>query len=113
MRHLERHRFPLWLASGSSGAAGRWPVGDVADGLALLEEALRRMRGTGAVLHTTIGRCLLAEGRLLAGTAEAAFGDVEAAQSHAEAYGERYLAAEMHRLRAEVAARRSGARCAV
>jgi len=59
------------------------------------------MRGTGAVLHTTIGRCLLADGCLLAGKAEAAFSHLEAAQSHAEAYGERYLAAEIHRLRAE------------
>ena len=98
----ERHRFPQWL-----GLAQQWRgwalcrLGDVADGLALLEEGLRRMRGTGAVLHTTIGRCLLAEGCLLAGTAEAAFGHLEAAQSHAEAYGERYLAAEIHRLRAE------------
>jgi hypothetical protein len=35
------------------------------------------MRGTGAVLHTTIGRCLLADGCLLAGKAEAAFGHLE------------------------------------
>ena len=103
----QRHRFPQWL-----GLAQQWRgwalcrLGDVAGGVALLEEGLRRMRGTGAVLHTTIGRCLLADGCLLAGDPAAALGHLEAAQSHVEVYGERYLAAEIHRLLAE--ARRAG-----
>jgi hypothetical protein len=106
-----QHRFPQWL-----GFAQQWRgwalcrLGDVADGLALLDEGLRRMRETGTVLHTTMGGCLFADALLLAGKPAAALGHLEAAQSHAEGYGERYLAAEIHRLRAE--ARRAEGGCA-
>jgi predicted ATPase len=102
-----RHGLPQWLA-----LAHQWHgwalcrLGDTARGLALLEEGVRRLRGTGAVLHTTNVQCCLAEGRLLTGEPEAALCHVEAAHRHAEAYGERYFLAEIHRVRAE--ARRVG-----
>jgi predicted ATPase len=106
-----QHPFPQWL-----GFTQQWRgwalcrLGDVGDGMALLEEGLRRTCATGAVLHTTLSRCLFADACLLAGEPAAALGHLEAAQSHAEGYGERYLAAEIHRLRAE--ARRAGGGCA-
>jgi predicted ATPase len=106
-----QHRFPQWL-----GFAQQWRgwalcrLGDIADGLALLDEGLRRRRETGTVLHTTMGGCLFADACLLAGKPAAALDHLEAAQSHAEGYGERYLAAEIHRLRAE--ARRAEGGCA-
>jgi class 3 adenylate cyclase/predicted ATPase len=98
----ERHRFPQWL-----GLAQQWrgwalcQLGDTEQGLALLEEGVRRLRQTGAVLHSTKAQCSLAEGCLLVGRPEAALGHVEAAHRHAEVYGERYFLAEIHRLRAE------------
>ncbi len=62
------------------------------------------------MLHTTLSRCLFSDACLLAGEPAAALGHLEAAQSHADGYGERYLAAEIHRLRAE--ARRAEGGCA-
>jgi tetratricopeptide (TPR) repeat protein len=56
-----RHRFPQWL-----GLAQQWRgwalcrLGDAERGLALLEEGARRLRETGAVLHTTKVQCGLA-----------------------------------------------------
>jgi predicted ATPase len=97
-----QHHFPQWIALAQQWHG--WALcrfGDRDQGLALLEEGLRRLRETGAVLHATTTYCLLAEGCLLAGRPGAALGHVEAAHQHAEAYGERYLLAEIHRLRAE------------
>jgi class 3 adenylate cyclase len=54
-------------ASRSSGADGRCAGSATSRTAGAAEEGLRRMRGTGAVLHTTIGRCLLADGCLQAG----------------------------------------------
>src|SRR5918997_2417154 len=104
-----RHRFPQWL-----GLAQQWRgwalcrLGDAERGLALLEEGARRLRETGAVLHTTKVQCGLAEGCLLIGRPEAALGHLEAAHRHAEVYGEQYLLAEIHRLRAEALYARGG-----
>jgi predicted ATPase len=97
----QRYRFPQWL-----GLAQQWRgwamcrLGGTAEGLTLAEEGLRRLRETGAVLHTAMGRCLLADGCLLAGRPEVALCQLNSAQDHVEAHGERYLAAEIHRLRA-------------
>jgi predicted ATPase len=96
-----QHRFPQWIALAQQWRG--WALcrfGDALQGLVLLEEGLRRLRETGAVLHATTTYCLLAEGCLLAGRPEAALAHVEAAHQHAEVYGERYLMAEIYRLRA-------------
>jgi predicted ATPase len=75
-------------------------LGETRGGLALLEESLRRLHSTGAALHTSRSRCLLAEGHLLAGEAEATLEHLAAAHRHCATYGERYVAAELHRLEA-------------
>jgi predicted ATPase len=75
----------------------------------MIADGLRRLHATGAVLHTTLAYCLLAEGCLLADRPEAALGYLEAAHRHAETYGELYMAAEIHRLHAG-ALRTRGAR---
>lgn len=96
-----QHRFPQWLAFAQQVRG--WALcrrGEAARGLALIEEGLRRLHATGAVLHTTLAGCFLADGCLLAGRPEAALGHVEAAHRHAESHGERYMAAEIHRLHA-------------
>jgi len=96
-----RHRFPQWLAFAQQTRG--WALchsGEAGRGLALIEEGLRRLYATGAVLHTTLFRCLLAEGCLLAGRPEAALGHLEAAEAHARTHGEQYMAPEIHRLHA-------------
>ncbi len=105
-----RHRFPQWFAFAQQ--ARGWALcrlGDVEQGLALIEEGRQRWYATGAVLHTTKIHCHLAEGLLLAGRPETALGHLEAAHRHAEARGEHYLLAEIHRLRAEALYTRGGA----
>ncbi len=98
-----QHRFVQWLA-----LAQQWrgwalcQLGDVAQGLALLEEGRSHLHATGAMVHTTRVYCYLAHGCLLAGKPEAALGHIEAAHRHADTYGEHYLSAEIHRLHAEV-----------
>jgi len=104
-----RHHFPQWFAFAQQIRG--WVFcqhGEAERGLVLIADGLRRLHATGAVLHTTLAQCLLAEGCLLAGRPEAALGHLEVAHRHAETYGERYMAADIHRLHASVL-RASGA----
>jgi predicted ATPase len=98
-----QHRLVQWLARAPQRRG--WALcqlGNTHEGLALLEEGLRRQHATGHMLGTTRANYYLAEGCLLAGRPEAALGHIEAAHGHAETYGEHYMSAEMHRLHAEV-----------
>lgn len=96
-----RHRFPQWLAfAQQTHGWALCQLGQVEQGLALLEEGLQRLHATGGKLHTTLVHCFLADGCMLANRPEAAFRHLEAARTHAEVYGEQYMAAEIHRLHA-------------
>jgi predicted ATPase len=96
-----RHRFPQWLGFAQQSLG--WALchlGRIAKGMAQLEEGMRHMQETGAHLHTTKTHSLFAEACLLAGQPKAALDHLQIAHSHAESYGEQYLMAEIHRLRA-------------
>ena len=102
-----RHRLPQWL-----GFAQQWRgwalcrLGEVADGLALLEEAQRRLRETGAVLHVDQRQLPARRGlraRRQAGGGSRARGGGAGACRGAMASG--IMLAEIHRLHAEASAR--------
>jgi predicted ATPase len=97
-----QHRFPNWLGFAQQGRG--WALcqlGDADQGLALLEDGLRRLQATGQMLDSSEAYYYLAEGCTLAGKPEAALARVEAAHRHAETYGEHFMSAEIHRLHAE------------
>jgi len=92
------HRLPQWLASAERIQG--WALcqlGSTDEGLALLEDSLRRLNASGAVLHTSRIHCLLVEGYRLTGDLNAAQAHLATANEHSKKYGERYLAAELYR----------------
>jgi class 3 adenylate cyclase len=96
-----QHSLPQWLGFAElwlGWALGR--LGQIAEGLALLQVAQRRLRDTGAILFTVMSNCVLAEAGVLAGRPETALDHLAAAQEHAERYGEGFMLAEIHRLHA-------------
>jgi predicted ATPase len=76
--------------------------GEVAGGLALLDEGIALWRGTGARLATSNHLNLLAEARTIAGDAGGARAALDESTTHAERTGERVFLSETHRLRAEL-----------
>lgn len=96
------HRLPQWLAFAQEVAGWAACAHGDADGLDMLEEALRTLRATGAVLHTTRMCQSLAEGYLAFGRPQPARAHLAAAHSHRAGYGEEYLAAELLRVEARL-----------
>jgi AAA ATPase-like protein len=95
----EEHRLPQWLANAElTRGWAMCHLGDPAGGLSLQEKGLQDWLATGAVLHTTQWRALLAESYHLSGETAAARPHLAAARAHFERYGENYLAAELYRL---------------
>jgi predicted ATPase len=68
--------------------------------VALLEDSLRRLHVTGAVLHTSRIGCYLAQGYLLSGGLDEARAHLSAARKHSETNGEQYMLAELYRQQA-------------
>ncbi|GEO16975.1 ATP-binding protein [Microvirga aerophila] len=95
------HRLPQWLAFAEEIRG--WALcqlGEHQEGLALLEDALRRLHATGAVLHTSRIGCYLAQGYLLSVRLDEARAHLAAARQHSETYGEQYMLAELYRQQA-------------
>lgn len=70
--------------------------------MARIQEGLSVMRAAGVEMHTTFLLALLAEVRLDRGEADEGLAAIEQAFAFAERTGERYLEAELHRLRGEL-----------
>jgi class 3 adenylate cyclase/predicted ATPase len=95
------HRLPQWLAFAEEIRG--WALcqlGEHQEGLALLEDSLRRLHATGAVLHSSRIGCYLAQGYLQSGRLDETGAHLSAARQHSETYGEHYMLAELYRQQA-------------
>jgi predicted ATPase len=77
-------------------------LGQVQDGIVKMQEGLVVRRSVGAHCHSTSLLGSLAEGYLKAGDRESAWAVLTEALDMVEETGERYCAAELHRLRATI-----------
>ena len=97
----QHHRLPQWLALGERCKGwAMHQLGDLAAGLALQQNGVKRWYETGAMLHTTHCEIILAKSYLREGCTTEARSCLSAARSHRAQYGEDYLAAEIERLEA-------------
>jgi len=95
-----RHNFAFWLALASTYRG--WALsasGDIAEGIAWIEQGLRHFRATGTVLSLSIGLARKAEALYLADRTSEALEAINEAIPMAERFEVRYLRAEMHRFR--------------
>jgi class 3 adenylate cyclase/predicted ATPase len=101
--------FELWAASMQvySGWA-RSLGGDTASGLPELRAGLEAYRGTGAGLATSAMMMMLGEALRIDGQSDAALDAIESALRIADAQNERYFAADLHRVKAEILIERGG-----
>jgi ATP/maltotriose-dependent transcriptional regulator MalT len=79
-----------------------WKRGDSDAAVARLQEGLSVMRAARVEIHTTFVLATLAEVRLSRGEAEDGLAAIGEAFAFADKTGERYLEAELHRLRGEL-----------
>jgi predicted ATPase len=96
------HGFPM-LVAGAAVVRG-WCLalaGDRAAGIALLRQGLTDWQATGAVSHRPIHLALLGEALARDGQAAAGVAAIDEALALAARTGERFLEAELHRLRGE------------
>jgi predicted ATPase len=94
----EEERFPIW-AAGAKILHG-WAAVDSGDGIAgaaLIEEGVRDWQATGARLMLPYFEALLADATRRAGSPGEAAAQLRGALKRAEASGERWFAAELHR----------------
>jgi DNA-binding winged helix-turn-helix (wHTH) protein/tetratricopeptide (TPR) repeat protein len=95
----QEYKLPQWVAFGHEIKG--WAlcrVGDAEPGLELLEEALARLRATGAKTHSSRILANLVENYLAAGCPDRARQRLDEALAHRDAHGEHYYAAELYRL---------------
>jgi predicted ATPase len=94
----EEERFPIW-AAGAKVLEGWAAVdaGDAVAGAALIEEGVRDWQATGARLMLPYFEALLADATRRAGRPGEAAAQLRGALKRAEASGERWFAAELHR----------------
>jgi tetratricopeptide (TPR) repeat protein len=99
------HHLPQWAAF-SHAIAGRaaCECGEWRHGIALVEQGLRQLHATGAVLHTTRLRVWLAEAHVAIGDIPAARAQLVAANEHRAAHDENYYWPELCRAEGSLAA---------
>ena len=96
--------FDLWLAIAQAFQGWGWLAQEdrVSAGVERLEQGLRAFRDTGTKLYLPYMLMLLAEGYRRVAQSEAALSTLSEALTLAEASGERWSAAELHRQRGEL-----------
>jgi serine/threonine protein kinase/tetratricopeptide (TPR) repeat protein len=95
-----RHNFSSWLATGAIYRGwARSASGDTAEGISWIEQGIRDLRATGAVLGLTGSLALKAEALHLADRTSEALKAINEAVAIAERFEHRYFSAELHRLR--------------
>jgi adenylate cyclase len=95
-----RHNFSSWLATGAIYRGwARSASGDTAEGISWIEQGIRDLRATGAVLGLTGSLALKAEALHLADRTSEALKAINEAVAIAERFEHRYFNAELHRLR--------------
>src|SRR5262249_22264245 len=95
--------FPLWEAGGR--ILRGWALaeqGQLAEGLAQIQQGIAAWRATGAELGRSYYLVLLAEAYKKQRQAEAALGALAEALAVVHQHGERYWEAELHRLKGEL-----------
>jgi serine/threonine protein kinase/tetratricopeptide (TPR) repeat protein len=95
-----RHGFAFWLAGGTILRGWvRSVSGDIAGGIACIEEGIREYRATGWTLTMPFLLTLKAEALHLAGRVSEALEAIREAEALVERFEERWWDAELHRLR--------------
>jgi predicted ATPase len=95
-----RHGFAQWLAIGAIWRGwARSACGGTAEGISWIEQGLIALRATGAVLVLPRYLALKAEALHLAGRTSEALEAINEAEAFAQRFENRYLSAELHRLR--------------
>jgi predicted ATPase len=101
----QEHRLPQWAAfSHAIDGRAACECGDWGRGIALVEQGLRELHATGAVLHTTRLRVWLAEAYAAIGDLPAAAAQLAAAHEHRAAHDENYYWPELCRVEGGLAA---------
>jgi DNA-binding winged helix-turn-helix (wHTH) protein/tetratricopeptide (TPR) repeat protein len=106
----QEYKLPQWIAFAHEIQG--WVAcrqGDLAAGIALMEQALKGLHATGARTHSSRILANLAESCLAAGRPAAARCHLDAALAHRETHGEHYYATELFRLQALVLAQEGAA----
>ena len=97
------HGFAFWLARGNGYAGWSASAGGAAErGAAMVREGLELLQGAGLSLYTPGMLAMLADACLAAGRPEAASDAIKTGLSQAYRTGELWLAAELHRRRADM-----------
>jgi tetratricopeptide (TPR) repeat protein len=95
-----RHNFSYWLMLGTVYRGWmRCVSGDTAEGISWIEQGLIDLRATGAVLALAPHLALKAEALHLADRTSEALEAINEAEALAQRFENRYMSAEMHRLR--------------
>jgi tetratricopeptide (TPR) repeat protein len=95
-----RHNFVYRLAIGTICRGwARSASGDTAEGIAWIEQGIRDLRATGAVLGVAFYLAQKAEALHLADRTSEALEEINEAEALAQRFENRYLSAELHRLR--------------
>ncbi|MBI3798656.1 MAG: AAA family ATPase [Deltaproteobacteria bacterium] len=105
------HEFAHWLGWGTMSLG--WALGEqgqLEDGIARLKEGLAIFRATGSEVYTAHYRAVLAEVYEKAGHAEDGFRLVAEAKAVVDKTGERFVEAELYRLKGELTLKQSGVR---
>jgi class 3 adenylate cyclase/predicted ATPase len=98
-----KHRLPQWLGGATvfRGCALAHS-GDLEGGIAEMERGVAHWVGTGAVLHSSHHRAMLAAACCAAGALGRGRTHLAAARRHVDDFGERYAEAELHRVAAQL-----------
>lgn len=98
-----QHGFPYWHFHGMALEGWAWAQqGQVAAGIARMEEGLSARQGIAAQLHDPSFKVLLAEGYGLAGEPAQGLAVLDDALGQVEATGEHFAEAEIYRLQGEL-----------
>lgn len=97
------HGFPLWLGLGLlQHGRSLTALGQAQDGLAVLASGLSALRSAGAVVHTPLALCFLAEAHTKVGHLQEAQNCLVEAAQLVQTTDERSSEVELHRLRGDL-----------